>query len=233
MGVKDIWSKGALAEELDALSLDMAGVSDKIGESNDTGGTVKDGSLMAKLNAILRYAQSLNESQNTRYDIGGAAYAAEVLINEEFHSTAEYASYVYLGTFVPKYDGTVLVSARFKSTYAGVAVGIYYTTYTATGTDYNDLLSADMTCNEEIDNIYRKSIFASNSNLGDVIAVNSIGAQTERIMANSTTAYKTLYKPLKVTRNYPVNFFANKSTNTSQSIEVYVSNLQILYEMRV
>ena len=52
MGVKDIWSKGALAEELDALSLDMAGVSDKIGQSDDTGGTNTSGSAFAKLNAI-------------------------------------------------------------------------------------------------------------------------------------------------------------------------------------
>ena len=53
MGVKDIWAKGALAEELDALSLNMAGVSDKIGKSNDTGGTTTVGSLMAKANALL------------------------------------------------------------------------------------------------------------------------------------------------------------------------------------
>lgn len=53
MGVKDIWAKGALAEELDALSLDVTGVSDKIGESNDTGGTIAAGSLMAKANALL------------------------------------------------------------------------------------------------------------------------------------------------------------------------------------
>lgn len=53
MGVKDIWAKGALAEELDALSLNMAGVSDKIGETTETGGTDSSGSLMAKANAIL------------------------------------------------------------------------------------------------------------------------------------------------------------------------------------
>ena len=36
MGVKDIWAKGALAEELDALSLDMAGVAGGIEVVNNT-----------------------------------------------------------------------------------------------------------------------------------------------------------------------------------------------------
>ena len=36
MGVRDIWSKGALAEELDALSLDMAGVAGDIEVVNNT-----------------------------------------------------------------------------------------------------------------------------------------------------------------------------------------------------
>lgn len=53
MGVKDIWSKGALAEELDALSLEMAGVSDKIGQSDDTGGTTAAGTVFGKLNKLI------------------------------------------------------------------------------------------------------------------------------------------------------------------------------------
>lgn len=53
MGVKDIWAKGALAEELDALSLDMAGVSSKIGQSDDTGGTTAIGTVFGKLNRLI------------------------------------------------------------------------------------------------------------------------------------------------------------------------------------
>lgn len=64
MGVKDIWSKGALAEELDALSLDMAGVSDKIGETTDTGGTDSSGSLMAKANTLLYKHSWVNANLN-------------------------------------------------------------------------------------------------------------------------------------------------------------------------
>lgn len=69
MGVKDIWAKGALAEELDALSLDMAGVSDKIGKSNDTGGTTTAGSLMAKTNALLDGRGKISYLKTTNFNI--------------------------------------------------------------------------------------------------------------------------------------------------------------------
>ena len=69
MGVKDIWSKGALEKELETLSLDMAGVSDKIGKSNDTGGTTTAGSLMAKTNALLEGKGKTSYLKTTNFNI--------------------------------------------------------------------------------------------------------------------------------------------------------------------
>lgn len=54
MGVKDNWIKGALAEELDALSLDMAGVSDKIGETTDAAADAPT-SLFSGIKRILQW----------------------------------------------------------------------------------------------------------------------------------------------------------------------------------
>lgn len=54
MGVRDIWAKGALAEELDALSLDMAGVSDKIGDTTDTAADAPT-SLFSGIKRILQW----------------------------------------------------------------------------------------------------------------------------------------------------------------------------------
>ena len=73
MGVKDIWAKGALAKGLDALSLEMGGVSDKIGQSNDTGGTTTAGSLMAKANVamgLLENVYSQNNKSRTKIKSG-------------------------------------------------------------------------------------------------------------------------------------------------------------------
>lgn len=57
MGVKDIWAKGALAEELDMLSLDMGGVSGKIGETTDAAADAPT-SLFSGIKRILQWFTS-------------------------------------------------------------------------------------------------------------------------------------------------------------------------------
>ncbi len=65
MGVKENWEKAALAEELNALSLDMDGVSDKIGSTADTGGSTTAGTLMAKVNLLAAKVNSLESEIST------------------------------------------------------------------------------------------------------------------------------------------------------------------------
>ena len=57
MGVRDNWAKGVLAEELDALSLDMAGVSGKIGETTDVAADAPT-SLFSGIKRILQWFTS-------------------------------------------------------------------------------------------------------------------------------------------------------------------------------
>lgn len=62
MGIKDVWAKGALAEELSALSHDVDVVSSKIGETADAGGTSADGTLMAKVNKVINSTQDVYDT---------------------------------------------------------------------------------------------------------------------------------------------------------------------------
>ncbi len=62
MGVKENWTKAALEKELDALSLEMNGVSDKIGTSLDT---ANDATVFGR---IMLAIDSMNHNVSSQAD---------------------------------------------------------------------------------------------------------------------------------------------------------------------
>lgn len=228
-----------------ALSGEVDGVSDKIGNTSDSGGSQTMGTLMAKLNRTLDLlldaasglapikAAAIN-GDPIRYDIGTVAsggYTEEVLVDQEV-SIAVRSQYdykmVYCGSFVPKHNGFIWVKSDLNCATVRATVYGYYMGQYEVKKLSNSLsgVEQEMEANKDTNEI---NIYGTLRNKFTTFTLGTQAVNEDLCSVGyvSGNAYETTYAPMRVTKGIPILFFAH---HQSTSGAAYIKGLSILYK---